>query len=900
MVYFGEDLPNEAPMLHRRATPGLLLRFGVVVGLIVLPGAGERAPAEEPGATSARSPPSSADELVEQLSNAWFARDFEGVMALWDFDSEEERRAEAAAVREAFASDETRMTVLSRPRHVVDTVRMVTDVQVFFATEPTAKVESWRLFIERRGRRWSFVEKHASPDVEGLVHLPLGPEAWRVRGMLLRLEDFELRMEDGTLFATPESVGRTALVFVGRGRVRFSPRPEAEREQLKQFSGKPELDKAVKWAFVRLNPADFAQLIDTTRLEPDPSAKRRRVEAVKRWTERAPRSFIVDADLPRSPWWLRPGRGDALVDFPWKRNRVLTLALVSDKEENVNLFERDRGLRICSYPSHDRPARSRGSDRRVVDVLHHDLSARFDPSRLTVSAVDTIRLRLLSEVSTLLLKLHDDFRVSSVTTEDGRRLLFLRVREQGSFLVSLGPHARRLDEFSLTVRYGGRHDPDPVDEELLQLFPEQQTRRSQVLLTPPPLVYSNRTAWYPHPGEQDFATLRARFDTPEGSLAVTGGELVSTRRSEGRVHSEYRLREPGKYFTVVVGRVEDVGMRQLGQQTVHGFAAARTEGETRKRMAIAGELLAFYAERFGPCPYPVINLAMAESLVPGGHSPPGLIYLQKRPAILGARALPDDPANFSDMPDFFLAHELAHQWWGQGVAPASYRDQWLSEAWAQYASALWVRHRKGEEAFLDMLERMARWAQRHDDEGPIHLGQRLGHLKRDRRIQRALVYNKGALVLHMLRQILGDEAFFGGARSFLERHRYGTATTEDLRAVLEEAGGRDLEPYFERWIYGTGLPTLEWASRTEQTPNGFETTVQVQPRDLPAPLPLELSVRTSRDREVRRVILGPDGGSWTIVTSDPVRGVRINENRGILAVKKKVRRLTLSSLSDSG
>ncbi len=73
----------------------------------------------------------------------------------------------------------------------------------------------------------------------------------------------------------------------------------------------------MKWAFVRLNPADFAQLIDTTRLEPDPSAERRRVEAVKRWTERAPRSFIVDAALPRSPWWLYPGRGDALVDFPW-------------------------------------------------------------------------------------------------------------------------------------------------------------------------------------------------------------------------------------------------------------------------------------------------------------------------------------------------------------------------------------------------------------------------------------------------------------------------------------------------------------------------------------------------------------------------------------------------------
>jgi aminopeptidase N len=267
-----------------------------------------------------------------------------------------------------------------------------------------------------------------------------------------------------------------------------------------------------------------------------------------------------------------------------------------------------------------------------------------------------------------------------------------------------------------------------------------------------------------------------------------------------------------------------------------------------------------------------------------------MVYVQRRPALLPGR-LAEDPANFSDIPGFFMAHELAHQWWGQGVAPASYRGRWLSEAWAQYSAALWVRHREGEGAFRDMLDRMARWARRHDDDGPVDLGVRLGHLKQDRRIQRAIVLNKGAWVLHMLRELLGDPAFFAGARTFLDEHRYGKATTRDLRAALEEAGGRDLEPYFERWIYGTGLPTLRWTSGTRKTPDGYETTVQVQPEDLPGPLPLELSLETRGDRTVRRVVLEPAGGSWTIVTPDPVRGVHIDENRGILAERKKVRRL---------
>ena len=106
------------------------------------------------------------------------------------------------------------------------------------------------------------------------------------------------------------------------------------------------------------------------------------------------------------------------------------------------------------------------------------------------------------------------------------------------------------------------------------------------------------------------------------------------------------------------------------------------------------------------------------------------------------------------------------------MAPANYRERWLSEAWAQYAAALWLRERLGERAFPAMMDRMARWAFRHDAAGPIHLGQRLGHLKQEPRDFRAVVYDKGAWVLHMLRGLVGDEAFFAGARASSS----GTAT----------------------------------------------------------------------------------------------------------------------------
>ena len=878
----------------RHPTLNSMIRVAAATAALAVPGS-RALPSHAPGslpASSTVATPATADELVERLSNAWFARDLEGYLSLWDLESPERRDVEAAAVRQAFAADETQLRVLSGPRPVPGSSRRAVDVQVFNATEPRARVEYWKLLLERRGARWAFVEREVGADVDGLVHLPLDPEAWRVRGVLLRLEDFELRMEDGALFRTSEAVGPTALVFVGRGRVRFSPRPAAEGEQLRQFAGSTNLDRAVKWAFVRLHPDDFEELLDTSRLQLDPDSGRRRAEALKRWNERASRSFLIDADLPRSPWWLLPNQGDALVDFPWKGKRVLTYVLAGADAEDVNLFDRDHGAKICSYPSAGRPERTRGGRQEEVDVLHHRLIARFDPRRLLLSAVDTLRLRLLAPVSTLRLRLHDDFQVSSVSSEDGGQLLFFRVREQESLVVSLGPLVGRTDELSLTVRYAGRHDPTSIQQELAQLFPEPRPAYvEQALLTRPPLVYSSRTAWYPRPAEEDYATLEAHFDTPEDLLAVTGGELVSVRTAQGRTRATYELREPGKYFSAVVGRLEDLGMRQLGEQKVRGFGAPRTIGETRKQMVTAEELLAFYAERFGACPYPVVNHTLAEATVPGGHSPPGLVYVQRRPAALAAQPLPEDPANFSDMPDFFLAHEVAHQWWGQGVAPASYREQWLSEAWAQYSAALWVRHRKGEGAFRSMLDRMAKWARRYDESGPIHLGYRLGHLAGDLRIQRAVVYDKGACVLHMFRQVLGDEAFFGGARSFLERHRYAKATTADLRAAFEDASGLDLGPYFEGWIYDTGLPTLVWSARTGKTSGGHETTVTVQPRGLPGPLPLEISVRTDEGWNARRVVLNPAGSSWTFESPDPVRDVRINENRGILAETKRVRRL---------
>jgi hypothetical protein len=860
-------------------SPFRLLRLAVAALVIAWLGAPSgaqdaAAPAPEP----------TLPAFLDLLEAAFQTRDVDGWLALREFATPEERALEEETLRVWFTSDEVVFTLLRRPVARPTDTRFVVEAQVFIATEPRARVVFWTLRIEKRPAGWAVVSRQEVSQMDGLVHLSLGPQAFRARGVTLRERVFELQLEDGTLFSSPEAVGPTMLVFVGKGRVRFNPAPASEREQLRQFWGEPSLEREVDWAFVRMHPVEFQRLVATQPLEPDPNPGRRRDEAERVFRERGERSFIVDAPLPRSPWWLMPGVADVVVDFPFGRKRVLTFALTSNEIEDVNLFDRDRRLQICSYSSSGSAPRYSEDDDRALDVLEHDISARLEPDSYEMTATHRMWVRLVNPTATVRLRLDDDFRVSSVQSGDGGNLLFFRVRDQGTLVVSLGPLASREEPFTLVTRYTGRHNPLGVDQEIVQVArPVSPEGAEEVFMERPPIVYANRTSWYPRPPNEDFAIAHVVLDTPEGWLGVTGGERVSLRTAGGRTRAEFRMARPGKFITAVVGRMTDVGLRQEGELSVRGYALPRTRRETLDQMQEAERMLAFYTAKFGPSPYPTLGLVVAEGETPGGHSPPGLLYLQLRPPILRARPLPDDPSNFSELPGYFLAHEAAHQWWGQGTAPANYRERWLSEAWAQYAAALWLRERLGERAFLTMMDRMSGWAMRHDAAGPIHLGQRLGHLKQEPRYFRSVVYDKGAWVLHMLRNLMGDQAFFAGARTFLETHRYRKAGTEDLREAFEAASGLELAPYFQRWIYETGLPSVSWTSTTATTGSGYSTKVDLRPRNFPGPLPLTISVTTASGTETRSVTLAPDGGSFSVETRELPRRVGLNEDRGLLA-----------------
>jgi len=118
-------------------------------------------------------------------------------------------------------------------------------------------------------------------------------------------------------------------------------------------------------------------------------------------------------------------------------------------------------------------------------------------------------------------------------------------------------------------------------------------------------------------------------------------------------------------------------------------------------------------------------------------------------------------------------------------------------------------------AYATVLRQMNRTAVAESSEGPVFLGYRLGHIKRDTAVFRSVVYNKAAMVLHMLRRLIGDEAFFAGMKQFYDQWEFKKAGTGDFQRAMEAASGADLTRFFETWIFGQDIPTVSFAHRVE-------------------------------------------------------------------------------------
>lgn len=224
-------------------------------------------------------------------------------------------------------------------------------------------------------------------------------------------------------------------------------------------------------------------------------------------------------------------------------------------------------------------------------------------------------------------------------------------------------------------------------------------------------------------------------------------------------------------------------------------------------------------------------------------------------------------------------HELAHQWWGDDVGLADWRDVWLNEGFATYCEALWFEHEDGVEAYHDHMRNKDAFPppENPDFHGTIYDPQPLFG---------STPYNKGAWVLHMLRHVIGDEAFFASLRAYGERFGGGeNVTTEDFRSVCEEASALDLSQFFLQWIYHPGRPAYEWRWGCEPKGAGYEVTLdiaQTQADYEAYVMPIDVRIATNAGEQLFVIQNSQRQQAYSFLVADRPLGLDVDPGNWIL------------------
>ena len=425
-----------------------------------------------------------------------------------------------------------------------------------------------------------------------------------------------------------------------------------------------------------------------------------------------------------------------------------------------------------------------------VDVLAYRISLDLGPEAPSLRAATAITLLVTKDGLDAARFDFAGLEVDSVKVEGGRAPF---ARDAESLEVQLGRRSAG-DTVTVEVYYGGTPENGLYfvrDEHgLTAVFADNWPNRAHY--------------WFPaidHPG--DKATVEFRVRAPQEWAVVANGRLIAEELLEdGGKLTVWATDQPIPVYTMVIGAA-DMSVSEVGAVGCEEGAGpcvlitqwVYPEDEERafRLFREAPEIVAFFDSLIGPFPYD--KLALVESTTRfGGMENSSAIFFPERAVRVGAGS-------------GLVAHEIAHQWFGDAVTEREWPHIWLSEGFATYFASVFFEFTTGdtvaarvranaEQRYLSSQRDVARPV---IDAEPADLFDLLNSNS----------YQKGAWVLHMLRQVVGDEAFFEGIRRYYAGYVHGTALTADLRRIMEETSGQELSWFFEQWLWRPGYPQVE-------------------------------------------------------------------------------------------
>jgi hypothetical protein len=679
----------------------------------------------------------------------------------------------------------------------------------------------------------------AEARIQTLRALP--ENAVRVSGFRLNTGHGVVALEEGVLVPAGVSGHRPVeFAFVGTGRVVMDPEDPVERSQLEIFTGSPVLDETISRAvfvvtldaasdaLIGMSPAGSAPGIDEA------------LEVYAAWRSSPERRLLdVDARLLRDLVGDSLGRGyfsgyfegEELGRFLWAVDPLADEQLTLGQFLQPELTSRERRKAARHLEREQRRGKLIGlevDDQGIwntwvsasirteegdpapgttgVESSRYTIEATLRGKQLALKATATIEMQVLvSGLRAVTLDLPSDLVVSGVSNAAGEELGYVQSYDELTVILNSRPRAG--DELSLTVDYSGR----PIDRLASGAF-----------------VNRRPTRWYPRAGAVDRATYDVTVRWPK-KLDLLGSGTVTDEGVDGNVRWQRRVLDVATLgfsfeigdYDIAVGTMGDTSITVAIDRLAQGVSDDLADDILQ---SVRGPL-AYFESIFGP--YPLDELVVVSS--PKSYSQGLLGFVTLSTVGIVDWDVWGTLLGFEDR-RLLVAHELAHQWWGNQVGWRSYRDLWISEAMANYAALLYERNRLRSmggatvglgptSGWREALETRTADGRPVESLGPVVMGSRLNSSLSGDAYQ-TIVYQKGAVVLDMLARLYGEDTFIQMLREIVKVASDRVVSTDDFLLMLERLGGVSLEWFSSQYIYGTGMPEILYDYSIEAAADG--------------------------------------------------------------------------------
>ena len=693
-----------------------------------------------------------------------------------------------------------------------------------------------------------------------------------VNNLQLKRDAAVFTLKSGELyFITPVEGKVTGAVFIGDGELSLTPPVEVEKNSLKIFTGEGSITESFGRLVLRFSDTTFEEVKkspNATMKTGGPGASQARGyyrdnQDLLRRRFRDNRELRTLMDLYNHS---REGYFTAFIDGKRYNKLVFQLeplGVPGARPEEVALAsygDTDGGLWAAFHREEEykKGTASSSEDRRLIDITRHQIDAAIKGSHL--AATDRISFKnLVAGTRVVPFELFGSLRVRSVQDAEGKDLSFIQEGkdEDADFGVILPKALEAGQNYQLVVQYDGS---DAL----------RDSGGGNFILIP-------RSTWYPGNANTLFAEDRAIFDMtfryPKNNMFVgTGapvepdskeGDLAVAKWSSGKTQLAVAGFNYGRFKKKVVSD-KDSGydvefyanvevpdelkavqrqieqMESQGQRTMTTLGSISTTTIADAALADAQNATRIYNAFFGKLPYS--RIAMTQQPAANfGQAWPTLVYMPylayidstQRSQLIGTRVGTDTFWRYVG------PHEVAHQWWGHVIGWDSYRDQWMSEGFAEFSASLYVQFIRGNDKFIDFWEDLrhqiidatpATKDRKPYTVGPVTQGYRLNSGKTGA-VARFMIYPKGAYILHMLRMMMynqregGDARFQTMMQDFVKSYFNEPVSTEDFKHVVEKhmtkemdvLGNGKMDWYFNQWVYGTQVPAykLEYSVSNE-------------------------------------------------------------------------------------